>query len=90
MSWQLTLDLHPLNFLIGFKPISTTVDQLIKKSVPEEDPEKHYRNRIVDSREERFYGSQPLRLADGAPFNLEDMCVKIFDFGHGISILNLG
>jgi hypothetical protein len=69
---------------------NTTVDQLIKESVPEEDPEKHYRNRFVDSREERFYGSQPLCLADGAPFKLEDICVKICDFGHGISILDLG
>jgi hypothetical protein len=69
ISWQLTLDLYPLNFLIGFKPIIATVDQLIKKSVPVEDPEKHYRNfRIVDSREQ-FYGSQPVCLADGAPFN---------------------
>ena len=80
----LTLDLHPSNFVIGFKPINTTVDQLIKKSVADHDPEKYYKERIVDSRWERFYGHQPLCLPDGAPFTLENMVVKICDFGHGL------
>jgi len=57
----LTLDLHPSNFVIGFKPINTTVDQLIKKSVAEHDPETHYKERIVDSRRERFYGPHYLQ-----------------------------
>jgi hypothetical protein len=80
----LTLDLHPSNFVIGFKPINTTVDQLIKKSVADHDPEKYYKERIVDSRWERFYGHQPLCLPDGAPFTLKNMVVKICDFGHGL------
>jgi hypothetical protein len=51
--------------------------------VPAEDPETYFDERKVDSRMERIYISQPLSFADGESFILEDMLVKLADFGHG-------
>jgi|SRR5579871_439526 len=78
------LDLHASNFVIGFGPANSTLDQILAKSCAvEDDPETYYDERAVDSRTERIYISQPLSFADGQSFLLEDMSVKITDFGRG-------
>ena len=84
---KLAQDFQPIldgTHLENWRVFEGNLDQLIKKSVAEHDQEKHYKERIVDSRRERFYAPQPLCLADGAPFTLENMVVKICDFGHGL------
>lgn len=80
---QLILDLHASNFILGFDPTNTTVEQLVAKSAPVEDPESYFDERKVDSKTERIYISEPLSFADGDPFILENMSVKIADFGCG-------
>jgi serine/threonine protein kinase len=81
--FQLILDLHASNFIIGFDRTRVTVDQLIANTVKVEDPETYFDERKVDSRTERIYISEPLSFADGGSFILEDMSVKIADFGCG-------
>jgi hypothetical protein len=77
------IDLHPSNFVIGLGATNITIDQLLAKSVPVEDPETYFDERKVDSRKERIYISQPLSLADGESFILKDMSTKLTDFGLG-------
>jgi len=79
--------------MIGFSLTNATVEQLVAKSVPAEDPETYfYETKVIyreeDCKKERIYISQPLSFADQNLFVLQVMSVKITDFGCGSSIFD--
>jgi serine/threonine protein kinase len=83
---NLTIDLHPNNFLLSLGSTHMTVKELLSKSGPVEDPERYFYERKVGSEWKRIYNSQPLSTPDGDLFFVNTIVVKIADFGLGSSI----
>jgi serine/threonine protein kinase len=89
----LTIDFHVKNILVEFKsaPRTITVNGILAldKSGPSQDDDglqEPFTDSGVDQVQENvsFYQSEPLcRFSDGESFSLDDIVIKISDFGKG-------
>lgn len=82
-TFELTIDLHPMNFLVSFGAQNLSIEQLLAMSLPVEDSSDAYEDYRYDGKMVRVYDSQPITLPDGATISFDSMNVKIGDFGHG-------
>jgi hypothetical protein len=91
-SSSLTIDLHAPNYLVTFQFIPSTMFQLLIKDnavKAKENPKTLYNDYVNAStgQEIRIYRSQPLDLmSEGEIFSLDNMKIKIADFGKGTQI----
>jgi hypothetical protein len=86
------IDLHPENILIGFGSSNLSVEQVLAlEASPDVNPTLSTEYEIQGfSKVHRVYLSQPLRLAEGKSFSINELIIKIADLGKGTSsrILN--
>jgi hypothetical protein len=86
MLFLLTFDFHAPNYLVTFQFIPPTVSELLIKDNAKGNPETNYVDyaNVSTGHESRIYRSQPLDLIpDGDTFSLDNLQVKIADFGKG-------
>jgi hypothetical protein len=86
-------DFHPKNFLLGFDSTPLTVKELLAKdkafSIYGDPAETYSEYNVGDGVMVRVYLSQPICLfSDGDSLPLDDLVVKIADFGKGILIFD--
>jgi serine/threonine protein kinase len=82
------VDFHPKNLLLGFGLTPITVRELLAKdnafSIYGDPAEVYHLYDVGDGVMVRVYVSQPICLfSDGDPLPLDDLVVKIADFGNG-------
>lgn len=77
-------DLHLRNLLFKFGPSDMTLGELLRKDKNSGEPENFGIYTLDDGRQVKYFQSHPLHgFGVGDQIRLDDMIIKIADFGHG-------